>query len=88
MKHLCCAYRQVGPTHLANTLRLCSLRKGSILQGSVIILLLLWYFSAVHLISWVGTKTSKLYQMTMNVEKKKKKTGYIDLRLENFEELA
>lgn len=41
----------------------------------------------MHLISWVGTKTSKLYQMTMNVEKKKK-TGYTDLRLENFEELA
>lgn len=57
------------PTHLANTLRLCSLGKGSILRTSFIVLLLLWHSSVIHLIFWVGTKTSKLYQMTMTVNK-------------------
>lgn len=53
-------YLQTGrPTHLANTLRLCSLGKGSILRTSFIVLLLLWHSTVTHLIFWVGTKTSK-----------------------------
>lgn len=57
------------PTHLTNTLRLCSLGKGSILRSGFIVLVLLWHSSVIHFIFWVGTKTSKLYQMTMTVNK-------------------